>query len=487
MLLLKSVFLVLVLASCGFLTVSVLLKDYPIYQRLSLSLPYGVMSWGVLWVLMALLFSVTDINNGAPQTLNLFYFLLAFMVALFFYALHAKLALVSRHLAITFIVIIAMLTSIYFYVGFVYMTGDSFYLINWIYDVNLSLQEGYPIILRGVLSLSRLIDPDFYLYVIHPILIIFLCYLLLGLLLDQGQAANRSRWGTLIVAIFVISIFALNRAFGINAYYVNHHVLASIGFLSISGLMIRETEFSNGHLFFIAFTSLSITMLRMEGFIFVILWMICFTMMLSDRTQRSLLFGLVLIFNTPYIGYLSIKFWDDGFINGQKFFLLWVLYILTSLMLCHPTTEKLFAKRNIGPTVMLGLALVFAILVMLKPAHMLGNLSSFHVAYFDPWFWGVESHFVVLASLVIWFVRLKRKEYYVGHDALFYFFISATLLNICLTFFRIPLKVVWIDSANRIMFHFIPLLMLWIGLEINRRNFMLLKNLKLYKKERETI
>jgi len=471
MLCLKSALMVAALTGFGFIFVSALMRDMPLYQRISLSLPWGIMCWGVAWISVVLVFSESRYSIHESITWNLFFLFIVSGILLIFFALVTKVALAPRGFAWIAFVIAMLLLAVYLNLGLVYMTGDSFYLINWNYDIGLTLQEGYPLMLRAIISLSRIIDPDYYLYVIHPLVAISLTYLLFGLLIDKRFIPKRDDFGVLISGAIIIAIFSLNRAYGLQAYYVNHHALVAIGFLSISAIMIGvgRARLSMISMVFIAFATLAISMARMEGFLFVILWLISFAFLLYDRMQRVLLSGIVLVLNTPYIGYLIVNYWDQGFITGKQYLLLWIGLLGSLVMFGSSLVERIYLRRAMGVSILAVLLLMLAIMLMLKPDHMIGNIFAFQVAYSNTWYWGAESHFIVLASILIWVVRLKRKEFFIEHDALFYFFVSSVILNLCITFFRAPLKTDWIDSANRVMFHFIPLILLWIGFEINRR------------------
>jgi hypothetical protein len=106
--------------------------------------------------------------------------------------------------------------------------------------------------------------------------------------------------------------------------------------------------------------------------------------------------------------------------------------------------------------------------IVIEPEHMFTSLYAFLYNTGNPKYWGLSSlgSLVLIAMLIQ--LRYQRAQRWYNTDALLLWVLSAVLLSFVVTLFRSPLRVGIDDSVNRMLFHFLPILMVWLGAEITR-------------------
>lgn len=118
------------------------------------------------------------------------------------------------------------------------------------------------------------------------------------------------------------------------------------------------------------------------------------------------------------------------------------------------------------PMVMLGVFLAgLVFLFILKPIDMQTNLTAILQNMFDSGRWGVTWH-VLLGLLILGLIRPRF-----NHERLFSYGIPLFFaLLLALGFMRLPYRLGWGDSANRIITHIMPIVLLYTVIKFSQGN-----------------
>ena len=468
---LGSIITVLSLFYLGYLFIRYSAKELGKYYHLLLAFPIGIMYWASIWIFFSIIIQDTDF--GFHSSVNIYTILSCIGSFIIFLYLNLKNEIFtpSEIAHIIYSSITVVILSLYFLVdGSMVLSGDSYTFVKWSQDPMVTLERGFPIVLLSIANLSTLISPDFYLFIIHPLTTLSLV-LLIGLSINslfvQYEIKLDHRIQKLLIAVTLL-IFSMNPLVHLNMLYVNHHVLYSILILLLFMLMIMIEKIQIKHLVFIGFLALSASLSRMEGFIFflAIFGTLCFRYK-EPKTSFQLL-STVMIFCAPYLIYLSISFWDGGFVEGQQFATMFLLGIVMSIVVGMSSFRKIIKVENISVLAVFLVSLLLVSLIVLEFQHMRESITVFIRNALTPGAWGALN--ISLFVLIPYLLYLRKNKILSNHphDLWFHLFIVCLFLILILGYFRSPFRIGRFDSANRMLFHFLPLITIWASLEIGR-------------------
>ncbi|TVQ64761.1 MAG: hypothetical protein EA360_11615, partial [Balneolaceae bacterium] len=435
-----------------------------------LALPVGVLLWGIIWSVASLIHF--DYLFGFGSLLNQFS-LLAFLFTAISLSVLSIYSLPLQRQELIHIGLwsgtILFLSLLFLVNSYIVISGDSYVFMNWAQDPLVTLRRGFPLILLSIANLSSLISTDYYLFIIHPLI-----FLSLTLLIGQVSLSLISKYLHTFKADFVypllllfLFIFAMNPMMYMNMIYINGHVLFTISYLAIFAIILLSKTFSPGKILYIALLSLSVTMLRMEGFL-MLLPLFAITLFGRDRRVNFKLLSAVLGFSVLYLSNLIFHFWDSGFVHGAQYLIMILLAVLLTLLLTNRFLSLKVQQHHFWMVLLLLSLSLYLVMVLIKPGHMLESLTVFLRNLATPGTWGaliVIPSFLMSALLIYRFKNgLKIRD----HDLLLFLFLISVLIILMLGFFRQPYRPGRFDSANRMLFHFLPFLVIWVTVELNR-------------------
>jgi hypothetical protein len=264
-------------------------------------------------------------------------------------------------------------------------------------------------------------------------------------------------------------------------FYVNHHVFSACMLLIAFGAAQehRGADDRLGPLFLAVLALADSTLLRVEGLMFAAL---ALAMILGrsqlERRPRVLASLLFLALVAPWHLYLVRLLWSGGFVTGKQFLIM--LALATLLVPFFAMSRPAWLARVQQQTDSLAVIVLLAVVVVAcagRFRQMGGNIRTFLVNLYGPagFLWGATPLFATLA--VPFLLLVRRREAAGENDLLLAFPVAATLLALALTVLRVPLVRGYDDSVNRMMFHFLPLALVWISVEISRLRAPLVEHL----------
>lgn len=465
--------LLLVMYSTGFLGVSFFSRDHgPVFTAI-MALPLGLGLWSVLWI-GAVLFPLPH-NFGFSSIANqvavvLYISILVGLLGMALWRGFLNKANVTWWLIGA--VVLVLYSWLYFqFSGKTRLTGDSHLFINWAMDPFEQMQYGFPLISSSWTNLATLIGADQLLGVVYPLVgfsLAMLLYFAVFNFASQGSPADATPLHIIgIVTFLLTSILVFSEMFLVQMHYINNHSFMAVVLLAIAFLLFLAPRLDWPHAMLIAFLVVLASMTRMEGFLYALMLVVMGVFARQDRAEGLRVLSASLLLAGPYLIFLSITFGDAGFIKGWQYLVMISGGALAVLILATSLRQYFMAPRL--HLLVLGFLLVATVLaIIIKPSHMFTSLYAFLYNTGNPTYWGLSSlgSLVLIAMLIL--VRYQRGQMWRQTDALLVWVLSAVLLSFVVTIFRSPLRVGIDDSVNRMLFHFLPILMVWLGVEITR-------------------
>jgi len=465
--------MLLVLYSTGFVGLSFFSRDHgPLFTAV-MALPMGLGLWSVLWIGAVLFplphnFGFASIANQAAVALYL-----GFMVILLGVAL-LRGFLNKGNLAWWLVgaLVLVLYSSLYLqFSGKTYLTGDSHLFINWAMNPLEQMHTGFPLMSSSWTNLATLIGADQLLGVVYPLVgfcLAMLVYLAIFTFAPQGSQQGVTPLSIIgMVAFLLTGILVFSEMFLMQMHYINNHSFMAVVLLAIAFLLFLAPRLDWPHAVLIAFLVLLASMARMEGFLYALMLVVMGVFTRQDRAEGVRVLSVSLLLSGPYLIFLSMAFWDSGFIKGWQYAVMLSGGVLAALILATPLRQYFMAPRL--HLLVFGFLLVATVLaIVIKPEHMFTSLYAFLYNTGNPKYWGLSSlgSLVLISMLVL--VRYQRAQNWRHTDALLVWVLSAVLLSFVVTIFRSPLRVGIDDSVTRMLFHFLPILMVWLGVEITR-------------------
>lgn len=475
-----SIFAVQLFFFAGYFLNRFCLNDLDRGYHFILAIPAGVLLWGIIWSITSLIhFDYLFGFGSVTNQISLFIFLLA-AISLSVLSVSALHVPVKELIHIGFwSFTILLLSLIFLYNSYIILSGDSYVFINWAQDPLVTLQRGFPLILLSIANFSTLISADYYLFIIHPLISISLILLIgqvsLSLLNKYGQTFTADFfYPILLLFLFIV---AMNPMMYMNMIYINGHILFTISYIALLALILLSKTITKKKIVFIAMLSLSITMLRMEGFLMLIP-LFALTLFGRDRALNFKLISSFMVCCILYLSYMIYHFWDSGFVNGVQYLMMILLTVFLILILTNRYISKKLKQHHFWMLSLLLAFALYALMVFIKPEQMLESLLVFIRNLATPGSWGSLVIFPLFLLMGLMIDRLRRGFKIRDHDLLLFLFLISVLIILMLGFFRQPYRPGRFDSANRMFFHYIPFLIIWVTIELNRLHQLFQKNIK---------
>lgn len=465
--------MLLVIYSTGFLGFSFFSRNYiPVFTAI-MALPMGLGLWSVLWI-GAVLFQLEH-NFGFASTANQIAvkLYLGIMAVLFILALRHRL-LSKMNLAWWFVggFILVLYSWIYYqFSGKTFLSGDSYRFIEWASSPIEQMQYGFPLVSSSWTNLATLIGADQFLGVVYPLVglsLAMLLYLAIFTFTSHGFLDDRVPMHIVgMVSFLLTSILVFSEMFLMQMHYINNHGFMAVVLLATVFLLFHVPRLDWLHASLIAFLILLASLARMEGFIYALMLLVMWAFSRQDSSEGLRALSVSLLLSGPYLIFLSIAFWESGFIKGWQYAVMLSGGVLAALILASPLRKSFVAPR-LHLLVLVFLLVATMLAIVIKPEHMFISLLSFLGNTGNPKFWGLSTvGSLVLISMII-LLRNQQGERWRQTDVLLIWFLSAVLLTLAITVFRKPLRLGMTDSVNRMLFHFLPILILWLGVEITQ-------------------
>lgn len=451
----------------GWSLLSLLWRKAPVHHRVALAFPAGFGGWGLLWIGLAL----AGGRGASPAGSATVLLALAGGGAVIGTAAMAAVRRIPSggFAAAAWGLALLALSAVQLRLGHFELTWDSYYFVNRAQDIGAALANGYPLVALANANLSALVSADYYLFIVHPALALSLITGMVAAVLQWRRPADHPRPApheVLMGAVLAI-LFTNNRQVLWQAYYVNHHVLVACCFLWFSLVLLERRGMDAPTRGLLAFLSMVITVSRLEGFLFVLLALAVLVPRLRTRADRHQVVGVVLAANLPYLLYLVRALPGGSFVGAAQYVVMLGLGLVLYLAVRVRWLERLVRHGTDGLAVTAVMLAVVAVCVAAKPAHMALSIAGLakNLLRLEEW-GGATISVLVAVPLLAATRRVRGGRRSTRHDGLLHCFLSASLLIIALSVLRAPLSADPLDSANRMLLHFLPLAYVWVGIEL---------------------
>lgn len=360
-------------------------------------------------------------------------------------------------------------------------TVDSFRLMSYENSPLASLRQGFPIVLSSISALGVMTGRGF-IGTVYPLLFLSLFGSTIA-----GFSRLESLYPTRRVAKFVailltVLFFVLTPMSRLQFSYVNGHVFTACCLLTLLLVLLesRSVRFAPptayGHIAYIFFLALFLSMSRMEGALLnvVILVALLFSGLrigpTSGRLMPAAVASAVLIW-----GVVTMLILDgQAFVSSSQYVVLSMLATALGLFsLLNPATVAYRWLTVYGARLMLlgPMTVAYAVHV-LRPDHMsvstaniISNLFNQHEGWGYLW-WFITGitliHWAPISSARAQVDSLREGLNQQTQRVLGSFFLLALFAIIAIGIFRQPYRIGWSDSANRIIFQLLPVLLVWL-------------------------
>lgn len=458
-----DVIIIIFLFIIGFSIVINVNKNERLERNLIISLPLGIGIWSIIWIFCGILIEISfNAGNYHITQVSLIISSAVSIFALFrqrYYFNNNKTVLKIASVIIFILFLITLFHS--FKTAIIF--GDSFAFITWTFDLFELSGQGYPLIGLSLSNLSAIILPDYYSYVIHPLLNLCLTALIFdATLISNG---NSALWKRIAVPVVVTSLFASNNNFIHHSFYVNFHGLSAI-FILAAALSIGEKVNTMNKAFLILLLSM-LMLTRMEGFIISITMLIMFNS--SDIAEGKFVKKesyIYLTISSLYIIFLTAALRDSEYFTSDKYLLVWSVFLLYTIF-----NKSIFSRTMItGGLFLLGLFYIF------NTEHMQTSIRNYFNNCFNINFWGFTNYALLIIVTFLMIIEFKYKIKNIKIDLLIRLFAVCIIVTLLMSGFRPPYKVGWFDSGNRMYFQYLPLAIVWLGYIISDLRKLIIDN-----------
>jgi hypothetical protein len=244
-------------------------------------------------------------------------------------------------------------------------------------------------------------------------------------------------------------------------YIHNSLISAAYLFLGVGGFWLAINEDESTWMILAMLGLLGFSLARNEAPLFALIFLV----LIIGKDQIPYRDRLILIL--PYLGFLSLWYlyllWNIGdgskILDPEKTLVLIGTLIIFGLLVGISESKwiKRFLLPNL-PVIMLGSLVVLLIfMVIQKPNHMMLSAWIMIKNLFESGGWGIT--WLVFVFLLVILLPGPR----VPWEGLFFFGISSFIaMLLALVYFRNPFRLGWGDSANRMLTHILPVIVLYV-------------------------
>ncbi|MFZ5945157.1 MAG: hypothetical protein ACOYVD_13725 [Bacillota bacterium] len=432
-----------------------------------IAFPAGVSIWSMCFMIINVFGEYFSISFN-PETFYIIYGLI--LIILFvFNILRTSFALQEIWVFFGFLVIMACSGFLADKLN-VIIFGRDIFLSNYL-GFEASPARGLPVFLHAFLDKRILLGREYWPFV-WPTVSVSIALNLLWLILMELRRQGIFGKVSWIIAFITVAVLFSTYLIIVASFYFNHHIIATAIILIFITLLWYYLNYKRDYSTYLAMFMLFIfTLTRVEGILVssIVLGIFLNTSFFNLKTMRRCL----LIFVLPAViwqVYLIFKFLNenDSFLSATQQFSMLILVIIYFFVFYILTfTPKLSViLNNLNLLVPAGIIITFVLLSILRPKHMF--LSTFHVIQnmFSSGYWGFFWWFVLIIGLNLFIIKINRGDKSQFLDACLLAAVTSFIFILVLGGLRNPYRLQWGDSANRMLIHFTPMILFWIGAQL---------------------
>ncbi len=367
------------------------------------------------------------------------------------------------------------------FMRFAVLTYDSHRFVGFATDIahnsgdllnrdSLSMATGYPLPLALGLSLGTFWGGDYFrllpAYLLLPVILCLPAVLNLYMK-DMGFKI----WSRIILSGSVLALVLSTGTVIYFTFYINSNSFSAAFLISATTALWFQTRkpeqnwliISGLLVAFLATTRLEAALLSF----LLLLFIIGFRSQNFDKPFRKFIY-IICAVQVAWLAFLYLFASGGSIVSNDQ--LLMMAVLLAGLPILVLIFEKLPVLRPLGPHLpaltTLGLGLILALFVYVKNEHMMTSLTSMVTnMYWGSGLWTSTWSGLLLVGVFLIFVgaRFDRTSLFFGAV-----FLSILFLINDLSFFRIPYRIGFGDSGNRMLLSILPIGWLTIGMFIAR-------------------
>jgi hypothetical protein len=364
---------------------------------------------------------------------------------------------------------LVMVASEYF--NFTQVTNDSFTFLFWGRTLAFTGRFGtevanvlgeFGIWVPVMQSASVFLDID-YLYMLYPTLgISFL--LIFGYFCFRGMRPYfNGNFPVLLLVLLACLFMGSTGLIFFQFFYIHATFPAAIYILiAVAGFWLAYRDKNDAWLIFAVLALIGFCLARIESPLFTLIFLLLVVSRGGYPYRTRLI--LSLSFLLPMIAWYliiakSIKY-GGAYLNPANTLEIVALLVASGLLVAATGIRKL--ERVILPhahvIVLVGMVVGLALMFALKTENMTISLNAILYNIFSEGNWWGATWYILLALLfiAIWMPRLPFEELFTYGISIF------LMLLLALAFIRIPYRDKWFDSANRMLTHLAPVVLLYL-------------------------
>jgi hypothetical protein len=311
---------------------------------------------------------------------------------------------------------------------------------------------------------------DGYMYAAQPA---FAFTLLITFLYLSQRVARQSFYGIYAAtAISLLATLTLASTYFMvfQVFYIHNGLIAATYlFVAITTFWLALSERNNIWLIFAMLALLGFSISRTEAPLFALIFL---SLLISSgqipyRIRLTATLPYLIILVLWYLSLLRVMGGGTDILDPTKALAIVGLLIAFGVLvgLSYYRWVEFYLLPAL-PMIMLGVFLVgLVLLFILKPMDMQTNLTAILMNMFDSGRWGITWH-ILLGLLVLGTIQPRF-----NNEKLFFYGIPLFFaLLLALGFMRLPYRLGWGDSANRIITHIMPIILLYTVIKYSQGN-----------------
>ncbi len=322
-------------------------------------------------------------------------------------------------------------------------------------------QLGHNGIFTEALQSAAAIISDDYLYTVQPLFALSLIGIFIFL---SNEVLNEIKTGNLYLPRSIVAFSFMGSTYFMifQTFYIHDNFVVGIfTLIAVSAFWLAHQQQKSGWLFFGSLATIGMSLSRVEGPVFALI-ILSLSLSQDQFAYRNRLWTYLIPATTVsgwYSIILTVVNQDVYFLKTDRVILVigafLGLALLTILSNNHWIRKIIFSRMQILLT--MGVMLIFMVLVILQPAHMWTNISMIASNMFTNGRWGSFWYFILpLLFFTIPLPKIPRERLITIN------LVSFFLLLVALGGLRNPYRLGWSDSANRMLVHIVPTLILYL-------------------------
>lgn len=371
-------------------------------------------------------------------------------------------------------------------------TVDSFRLLSYENSPTQSLAEGFPVLFSAVGALGATTLNGFA-GSIFPLLYVSLAVVTASFMVRFSCWYPTRRLAHVSAALLLVLLFAVTPMAVLQFSYINAHVFhgACLLILTCMIIMSRCADFTvehRGRYFFFTFVvGLLASISRIEGTLIlcVLLSSVVFARIRAGLPAARLTSAAIALSVVCWSGLTVVILEGSTFVSGKQYAVIGALGALLGLLSALSTRPILsrFLSAYGSCMLLFGCSLLLYAVHVISPDHMGESSASVIHNLFSPTEgWGYFWWWMAASIAGIWYLLTSVRDetecaggnhQHQVISVLGAFLLVSLAVILAIGLFRVPYRVGWSDSANRIVFQLTPVVLIWlftaIGVVISRK------------------